>query len=192
MSVCAVYKTDNKVKIIADSRCSFRTGKFTELTNEKKFFEIENNPGCFITLTGIVSTIKEVVNYCSFINLSAYKPEDFVRKFIPGLCKYLVEKNIKIFNNDELDIQCSIILIVKDVVYYIYSCGYVEIIEDFCVIGSGAEMAKNYITINKNKYLNKDELMIDGFRHSIKYTKYVGYPIHILDTSTNQITSLNK
>ena len=191
MSVNIVLKDKNRVYLAVDSQATRGGSKFIQTNlNNIKMWKVNGADSCYIAHCGdlrdacIVRTMNNLVNtdMIDFEYVVTSIKHDIVQKLINA-------EYVDVSGGYIKDIPSSFFIVHKNKAFSIETDLSVIEIEDYDAHGSGKYMATGSLASTVG------EPAMDRIKKALKASSnniYVDFPVYVVDTKTNEITTINE
>lgn len=196
MSVVIAIKEDGKIYMGADTMVTYGDSK-RHLTTEhtQKVWVVEDTPNCIMGCVGLLSDLN-LIRYCGqhlVPELAVLKNEIntglIIQSTVPQIFGLIQDYNEICKKPEDLPMQSSFVLGVRDHLFTIYPDGCVEEEEDWVAIGSGADMALASLenTEGEDVYIR----LIKALSAASRISLYVDDPYVMVDNADCEMRILN-
>ena len=148
MSVVVAIKENGKIYMGADTMVTYGDSKrYLTTEHTQKVWVVEDTPSCIMGCVGLLSDLN-LIRYCGqhlVPELAVLKNEVdtgvIIQNTVPQLFGLIKDYNEVCGKPEDLPMQSSFVIGVRDHLFAIYPDGCVEEEENWVAIGSGADMA---------------------------------------------------
>jgi len=191
LSVVVAVRDTDRIWIAADSQVTrgWTKGLITSV-HSFKIFPTKGN----LTM-GVVGTLRDAnllaTSDTVFISEAAILKneitfKEIVRGTVPAIFKELREHRRTYIKDNVEYLDSMVIIAYKDKCFMISQDGCVEELDDMFAMGSGGDVAESAYTVLRDVELTGKEKAIKSIMSSCERDLFVGFPIIITDTLTNQ------
>ena len=196
MSVVVAIKENGVIYMGADTMVTYGDSKrYLTTEHTQKVWVVEDTPNCIMGCVGLLSDLN-LVRYCGqhlIPELAVLKNEvntgTIIQNTVPQLFGLIQDYNEICAKPEDLPMQSSFVIGIKDHLFTIYPDGCVEEEEDWVAIGSGADMALASLenTEGENVYIR----LVKALSAASRISLYVSDPYVMVDSDQCEMAILN-
>lgn len=196
MSVVVAIKENGKIYMGADTMITYGDSKrYLKTEHTQKVWVVEDTPNCIMGCVGLLSDLN-LVRYCGkelIPEISVLKNEidtgTIIMNTVPQLFGLIRDYNEVCGKTEDMVIQSSFVIGVKDHMFTIHPDGCVQEEEDSVAIGSGADMALASLenTVGENVYVR----LVKALTAASQISLYVNSPYVIVDNENLRTEMIN-